>query len=763
MSVADSESWARLDALLEAALSRPPGERRAFLEEACPGDTPLRARLGELIEIAETEDPALQPGGGLEGVLANELLADLSAQAEDVHLAPGTRLGRFEVRGLLGKGGVGHVYRAYDPVLGREVAIKALAEAFRADSAALRRFEREARMLATVNHPNVATIHGFEVIDAAPYLVLELVEGETLEERLERGPLPWREAAEVARQIAEALEEAHRKGVVHRDLKPANVKLTGPDRVKVLDFGLARAVPHSPEGTLPDELPSLAATGSGAILGTAPYMSPEQARGLPVDARSDLWALGCVLYEMLAGRRAFAGHNVADVLAAVVRDDVDWAALPADMPAALRRLIERCMRREVRQRLQDAGDARLELADLLASPSRAAAEAPRTPARRGLVALPWVVAAAALAALWVAQARHQPAPAARPLHLALPTPPGIDLAADFAAPFALSPDASTLVFLGTDAEGTKRLFVRALDAMEARPLPGTEGAWQPFFSPDGRWVAFFDDGNLMKVALAGGAPVPLAELSGRPRGGWWGADGTILVARSASSGLSRVSAEGGRLEELTRPDPARGERAHRWPQLLPGGRAVLFTVDYEGNDEDATVEALSLQTGKRHLLVRGGAFARFLADGHLLFARAGRLFAVRFDPGTVGGAGPAHHGPRRCALRHRDRRHAPGGRRRRDARVRACPPGPAGEALGLDRPGRASHALPWASAALPRGATGSGRRAGRSPSRAGGRGGGLDPGRRQRHPVSVHLWPAPLAPDLDAGRAAHHRGRGERR
>jgi len=628
-------SWSRLDALLDDALSRPARERRRFLDQACQNDPALRVRLGELLDIAEGEDPGFRQGGGLEGVLASELLEDLSGEAPEAPLPAGTRLGRFEVRGFLGRGGVGSVYRAHDPVLGREVAIKALAEAFRADSAALRRFEREARMLATVNHPNVAAIHGFEVIDGAPYLVLELVDGETLEERLGRGPMPWREAAEVARQIAEALEEAHRKGVVHRDLKPANVKLAGPGRVKVLDFGLARAVPSSSDGTLPDDLPSLAATGSGAILGTAPYMSPEQARGLPVDARSDLWALGCVVYEMLAGRRAFAGRNVADVLAAVVRDEVDWAALPADTPAALRRLIERCLHREVRQRLQDAGDARLELADLLASAQPASAvRSPTGRARHASIAIAWLVIAGALAALWVAQARPRAAgPAARVMRLALPTPAGIDLAEDFAAPFTLSPDGSTLVFLGVDASGTKRLFVRALDEVEARPLPGTEGAWQPFFSPDGRWVAFFDDGNLMKIPLAGGRPVPLAELSGRPRGAWWGADGGIVIARSASAGLSRVSAEGGRLEELTRPDISRGERAHRWPQVLPGGQVVLFTVEYEGgSDEDATVEALSLRTGKRQVLVRGGAFARFPGASLLLFARAGRLFAVGFDP-----------------------------------------------------------------------------------------------------------------------------------
>ncbi len=626
-------SWSRLDALLDDALARPRQDRGRFLDEACRGDPPLRTRLGELLEIAEAEDRALRPGGGLEGVLADEVLEDLAGQSAEVPLAPGTRLGRFEVRGLLGRGGVGSVYRAHDPVLGREVAIKALAEAFRADAAALRRFEREARMLATVNHPNIATIHGFEIIDGAPYLVLELVEGETLEERLGRGALRWREAAEVARQIAEALQEAHRKGVVHRDLKPANVKLAGPGRVKVLDFGLARALPASSEGTLPDDLPSLAATGAGAILGTAPYMSPEQARGLPVDARSDLWALGCVLYEMLAGRRAFAGPNVADVLAAVVRDEVDWHGLPLDTPPALRRLIERCLRREVRDRLQDAGDARLELADLL-GPSPVGPDPPRRIPRRGLVALPWLLAAGALVALGVARSRPQAAaPAARVMHLALPTPPGIELAEDFAAPFALSPDASTLAFLGTDGKGSEQLFVRALDEREARSLPGTEGARQPFFSPDGRWIAFFADGNLYKVSLAGGMPVALAELSGRPRGGWWGADGTIFLSGSETAGLSRVSAEGGRLEELTRPDVARGERSHRWPQVLPGRHALLFTVDYwAGNLDDAVVEAVSLRTGERHVVVRGGGFARFLADGYLIFVKAGRLFAVRFDP-----------------------------------------------------------------------------------------------------------------------------------
>lgn len=629
--------WTRLDALLDAALSCAPGERTRFLDQACAGDAPLRARMGELLDIAQADDPALRPGGGLEGALAREVLDDLGGPERHPALPPGTRLGRFEVRELLGSGGAGSVYRALDPTLGREVAIKALAGAFHDDPGALRRFEREARVLASVNHPNVAVIHGLEVMGGAPYLILELVEGETLDERLRRGPLSWRDAVEVARQIAEGLEEVHEKGVVHRDLKPANVKLTGTGRVKVLDFGLARARP--PLGDDAGEDPLATATLPGTILGTVPYMSPEQARGEPVDARTDVWALGCLLYEMLTARRAFDGPTASDVLAAVLRHEVDWTALPR-MPPQLRRLLERCLRRDVRQRWQNVGDVRLELAELPASAELAATalapeDVPRRPPHRLVRSAGFIAAAlAAVAAGTLLSDRLWPRPAVpapRVLQLAVPTPVGIELFTDFAPPFALSPDGSTVVFIGVGADGARQLFVRSLEELEAQPLAGSDAAWQPFFSPDGRWVAFFRHGRLEKMALTGGAPVPLAELGGRPRGGWWGADGTIVVARSETSGLSRVSAEGGRLEELTRPDVARGERSHRWPQVLPGGDSVLFTVDHEGGRDGSTIEVLSLRTGERQVLVEGGTFARFLPDSHLVFARAGRLFAVPFD------------------------------------------------------------------------------------------------------------------------------------
>jgi eukaryotic-like serine/threonine-protein kinase len=620
-------TWSRLDALLDGALSREPHERRSFLDEACRGDAALRARLDELLAIAEADDQDLRPGGGLQGDLAREVLEDLAGD-DDVPLPAGTRLGRFEVIELLGAGSVGRVYRARDPALGREVAIKALAEASRADASTLRRFEQEARVLATVNHPNVAGIHGLEVVEGTPYLVLELVEGETLEGRLRSGALPVAEAVEVARQIAAALEAAHRKGIVHRDLKPSNVKLTGPGQVKVLDFGLARNLPPAGETLLADPV---TATGPGTVQGTAPYMSPEQARGQPVDAQTDIWAFGCVLFEMLAGRRVFAGHGVAEVLAAVMRDEVDWSALPAGVPPALRLLMERCLRRDVRQRLQDIGDARLELSELDAR----AATVRAVPVRPLRAAVPWLLAAASLASfLFVVQRRPPPRdPPRRALLSTVETPAGIELAPDSTAPFALSPDGSTIVFRGSRG-GSGWLFARRLDELEARTITGDEVPWQPFFSPDGQWVAYFAaDRKLKKVALSGGAPIPLLDVPARPRGATWAADGTIVFAGSLTSGLARVSSEGGRPEELTRPDPSRGERSHRWPQAVSGRETVLFTVDYWDTDpEETTIEAVSLKTRARQVVLRDGAYARFLPPRHLVFTRGGRLFAVGFDP-----------------------------------------------------------------------------------------------------------------------------------
>jgi serine/threonine protein kinase/Tol biopolymer transport system component len=633
--VIDRDDWARLDELLDAALQLPEAERGRFLDESCGDDREKRARLAELLRLSEDGDEQMQPGGGLRGDVWEEIVEEMETESLGV-LGPDARLGRFVIRALIGTGGMGSVYRALDPSLGREVAIKAVARSFRDDAASLRRFEREARLLATLNHPNVAAIYGFELIDGAPYLVLELVEGETLGERLERGPLPIGEALAVAVQIADALQEAHRKGIVHRDLKPANVKLAESGRVKVLDFGIAKpfAGPADEGAAGSGPLDPDPTTTPGTLLGTAPYMSPEQVRGLPVDPRSDLWTFGCVLYEMLTGARAFPGHSAPDVVAAVLRDDVDWDALPPGTPQGARRLLRRCLRKDPRDRLQDAGDARLELTE-------AAMEEPVEPKTRprrvrpSLFALAGIAGAALLVGAgylaWLGRPSREPL---RPVRLSLELPKGLSLANDYAAPFALSPDGARLALLAKDAkdDGPLRIYERALDGLDVHPVAGTDGAWLPVFSPDGRSIAFFADRKLKRVALGGGTAETLAEIGGNPRGASWGDDGSIVVSPSQTSGLVRVDAQGGPPRPLTQLDEAAGEVSHRWPQVLPGGRAVLFTVAFEdGSYDEARLEAVSLATGERRRLVDPGAHGRYVPSGHLVFVRGGRLLAVPFD------------------------------------------------------------------------------------------------------------------------------------
>jgi len=614
--------WKRLDALLDAALDVPEAEREAWLDTQCPGEPELRARLRLLLGGA-TASP-LVAAGGMAGPVWSEVAEDL-AQGPDAP-APGSRLGGYEIVAELGAGGMGRVYRARDTSLGREVAIKVLASSLVEDPARLRRFEREARLLAGLNHPNIAVLHEVLDLDGARYLVLELVDGETLGQALARGPLPLPEAVAVAAEIAEALEEAHRSGIVHRDLKPSNVMRSRAGRIKVLDFGLAKSVEPEGEGDL-TRTAGAATTETGMILGTAPYMSPEQARGEDVDERADVWAFGCLLYEMLTGRRAFDGRSTSDVLAAVLRDAPDFSRLPAGTPPALRRLIERCLRKDQRLRLQAIGDARLELGEL-------GADGPSGPSPRG-ARIPWRAAAALVGlaacagfglAWWWPRASVRPVSA----RLLVEPGPGVGLAHDYAAPFALAPDGATIVFLGVDEAGQRRLYARPLDRLESRPLPGTEGAWQPFFSPDGRWVGFFADRFLKKVALAGGGPLALAEVGGNPRGAAWAADGTIVVATSTYSGLSRLREQGGPLEPLTQLDAAVDERSHRWPQVLPDG-GVLFTVQTGGDDfDEASLQLVSLADGTRRRILKEAAFGR-VAGPHLLYARGARLYATRFD------------------------------------------------------------------------------------------------------------------------------------
>ncbi len=479
----------------------------------------------------------------------------------------GKKISHYNVTEKLGAGGMGEVYRATDTKLNRDVALKVLPEVFANDAQRMARFSREAQVLASLNHPNIASIYGLEESGGVRCLVLELVEGPTLAERIAAGPLRTEEALNIARQIAEALEAAHEKGIIHRDLKPANVKVTPEGTVKVLDFGLAKALEDDPSSIDISESPTLsvAATQAGVILGTAAYMSPEQARGQAVDKRADIWAFGVVLYEMLTGKRTFQGETISDTLAAVLRADVDWVALPADTPASIRRLLRRCLTRDRKQRLQAIGEARIAIEEYLADPAAASVlistptVAPQPLWQR---ILPWVFGGAMTLAFlltlwrpWVQPERTSP------VRLKVEISPEEPLFTAQGAAVALSPDGKPMAYV-TEAEGGRKLYVRSLDQLEGAPLSGTEGARDPFFSPDGRWVAFFTDDALKKVSVTGGTPLTLAGTQVN-RGGTWSPDDVIVYAPHTHSGLFQIPAAGGAPVEIT--TSSEGERSHRWP------------------------------------------------------------------------------------------------------------------------------------------------------------------------------------------------------
>ena len=560
-------------------------------------------------------------------------------------LTVGTRLGDYEVLGALGAGGMGEVYRARDTKLGRDVAVKALPEEFAADAERLARFEREAQALAALNHPNLAIIHELKDVDGNKYLILELIEGDTLAERIERGPLPIADALDIAAQIARALGAAHDKGIVHRDLKPANVKITPEGRVKVLDFGLAKIYesPDAQENLSYSPTLTGGQTLEGVILGTAAYMSPEQARGKEVDRRADVWAFGCVLFEMLTGRQTFLnGETLSDTLAGILVHEADLKALPAATPPKIRALVERCLRKDDRRRLRDIGDARITLEETLGefSASAAAGVAPASSRRREMM-LAGLVVGFLLASVGVAGRLFLLAPPPpRTVRLDLPTPVGMPNS------FYVSPDGRRLAFV-TSPIAPARIWVRSLDSGAPQVIPSSEGISAPmpfyapgnlgqnnalFWSPDSQSVGFVAEGKLKKVAAAGGPAQVLAGLQPSTNYfGTWGASGVMLLASDAVAGgpLLRVPATGGQLAPATELDKSKKEQSHRFPQFLPDGRHFLYLAT--GSDARERVTYVGSLDSTERRPVQGIAAEAKYASGHLLFIRDGALMAVPFD------------------------------------------------------------------------------------------------------------------------------------
>ena len=621
------DRWSRVAELYDAAATLPKEQRTAFLSTACVGDPELIEEVESLIAQDDVSSPMDDPVW-----IPDDLLAQPAV------LPPGTRLGQYVIEGILGTGGMGEVYRAKDNKLGRRVALKVLPEELSRDPERRARFQREAQVLAALNHPHIAAIYGFEDGDSTHAIVLELVEGPTLAERLTRGAIPVQEAIAIARQIIDALEAAHDLGIVHRDLKPSNIKIKADGTAKVLDFGLARFT-VAPDDTSTDA-GVLATTDAvvsvaGALLGTAAYMSPEQAQRLAADARSDVWAFGCVFYEMLTGKRPFPGEDVAESLVSILRAEPDWNALPAETPLPIRRLLERCLRKDRRQRLAAIADARWHLEDASRDDERPAASA-RLP-------WPWIatagagtIAAIALAAYILVRPPADSGPDVfvqftidAPDEVAFGGVPGPG--SGNAAELALSPDGQKVVFVGMQ-DGTASLWLRPLGSVSSARIAGTEGAAYPFWSPDSRFVAFFADQKLKKVSLDGGMPVVLCDVVAG-RGGSWSRDEVIIFSPLRPDGrLHRVSSAGGTPVALTSLES--GEDAHRWPFFLPDGRHFLYTA-ISGpccpSTKPSVVKIGSLDAATPTHTVTQAESAVSYAAGHLFFSRDSTLFAQPFD------------------------------------------------------------------------------------------------------------------------------------
>jgi serine/threonine-protein kinase len=559
-------------------------------------------------------------------------------------LTIGSRLGPYEITALLGAGGMGEVYRARDTRLGRDVALKILPDLFASDGERLARFTREAQILASLNHPHVAAIFGVEeALSPGPgqtrpsALVLELVDGPTLADRIREGPLPVDEALAIARQIADALEAAHGQGVIHRDLKPANVKVRPDGTVKVLDFGLAKAIePAAPsDSALSPTITSPAMTRAGVVLGTAAYMSPEQARGRPIDSRTDIWSFGCVLYEMLTATRAFDGDDVSDSIAAVLRSEPAWSTLPQALPPSAVHVLKRCLEKDPRRRLRDMADVRILLDDAPSTAAPALRQSAKRPRTAALVAGAAACLLAGAGAMWLVVGSVSNTPRLRVERFVIDTPAEATFTTEFPGPnLAVSPDGSQIVYhvrTGTAVQ----LARRRLDRLEPELIPGTERAAHPVFSPTGTELAFLSQGKLQKMTLGGSSLATICSIARDFGGASWG-DNDVIVFAEMGKGLFRVPAAGGTPELIAAPDAKKGERDYFSPQLLPEGLAVLFTViPIEGTINQARIVARRLATKETVTLVEGATSATYASSGHLVYVdpRSG-LMAVAFDPRT---------------------------------------------------------------------------------------------------------------------------------
>jgi Tol biopolymer transport system component/tRNA A-37 threonylcarbamoyl transferase component Bud32 len=611
------EQWRQVKKLLARALEKAPQERSAYLDQACT-EPDLRREVESLIAAHDQRasiwmnDPAGHPEGG--SVLKS-----------------GSRIAEFEILERIGAGGMGVVYRARDAKLGRDVALKLLPAAFARDAERMSRFGREAKVLASLNQPNIAAIYGLEDSGTANALVMEFVDGSTLAERVRNGPIPIDDALRIAKQICEGLEYAHERGVVHRDLKPANVKVTRGEAVKILDFGLAKAVRGEGSQAGIGDSPTISemATRSGVLLGTAAYMSPEQAKGKAVDRRADIWAFGCVLYEMLTGITAFRGESVAETLAAAIKEEPDWSLLPAETPATIRALLRRCLQKDARQRLQAIGDARIAIDEALAGEPNAATAAAAgisnwQRARGWTLGLLGVVIACA-AAWFLKPSRQSPKPVTR---FTITLPAGEQLATARGPCLALSPDGAELAYVATTAGSARpQIYLRAMDSAATNPVPGTEGATSPFFSPDGQWLGFFADGKVKKVPVKGGGVQIVAEAGGYSLGASWSSERTIVFT-PYSSALQEVPDTGGTPKVLTRFES--GETIHSWPEFLPGSKAILFGV-FSTTSTGIAVQRIG--SGERRDLIRGqeANMPRYAPSGQLIYAQGENLMAAPFD------------------------------------------------------------------------------------------------------------------------------------